>query len=57
MRRKKKAKRKVTKRCVCKKQPNLANMKLSTLRKKAKQIDSAISRKTTNLGVVKRTKT
>lgn len=56
MRRKKKAKRKVAKRCACKKAPNLANMKLSTLRAKAKQIDNAIAKKTKAVGVTKRSR-
>ena len=54
MKRKKKAKRKVAKRCACKKSPSLANMKLSTLRAKAKQIDSAIAKRTKTVGVTKR---
>lgn len=54
-RRKKTApKRKVAKRCACKKSPKLENMKLSTLRTKAKQIDSAIAKKQKGLGVTKR---
>lgn len=59
MRRKKKATRKKAARkakCHCKKAPSLANMKLSTLRTKAKQIDSAIAKKTGHLGVSKRRK-
>ncbi len=57
MRRKKKATRKKAARkakCHCKKAPSLANMKLTTLRTKAKQIDSAIAKKTGSLGVSKR---
>lgn len=54
-RRKKAApKRKVAKRCACKKSPKLENMKLSTLRTKAKQIDNAIAKKAGKLGVTKR---
>jgi len=54
--RKKAAKRKVAKRCACKKSPKLENMKLSTLRTKAKQIDSAIAKKQKGLGVTKRSR-
>lgn len=54
--RKKAPKRKAAKRCACKKSPKLENMKLTTLRTKAKQIDSAIAKKTGKLGVTKRSR-
>lgn len=58
MRRKKKTARKTSAKrkakCHCKKAPSLANMKLTTLRTKAKQIGAAIEKKTGHLGVSKR---
>lgn len=60
MRRKKKAARKTAakrkSKCHCKKAPSLANMKLTTLRTKAKQIGAAIEKKVGHLGVSKRKK-